>query len=431
MGSLRWLASQTGFGGLLRKELVRGLDVLGVHSPNEVQARTLPLALSGRDVVVCAQTGSGKTLLFLLPFIQRLAEEAAPLLHPTSRLPELQPEAIIVVPTHELALQVTGVAKRISAEVSDSVRITCITDAQPPTPEAVSARLVVATPREVLALHGTGALGMQQLRFVAVDEADTVLCDVHREDELSQGGDQLLRMLKSGGRVAEGSSELHGEHGGSGDAVRPPQFVLTSATLRTAHEETLCRCFPAAKLVTHKGVLVPTLRQRFLYFRGDKDAKLLAVLRNAWSDSWLFEGSTLVFCSDAAEAARVHALLQSELDDGPGGGGASAGLLHEELPAAQRGAVAEAFRADEITLLVSSGVATRGLDFPALRHVVLCDVTSDVAAFVHAAGRTARRGQSGMVTCLLPSKEGAFRHQGHHALQSAAKLDFAPSDREE
>lgn len=86
----------------------------------------------------------------------------------------------------------------------------------------------------------------------------------------------------------------------------------------------------------------------------------------------------------------------------------------------------DAFRRAETPLLVATGAAARGLDFPALRHVILAGVSTDAATFVHAAGRTARRGQPGLVTCLVPSEHTEMTaHQEHHALRPAAKLRFA------
>lgn len=98
--------------------------------------------------------------------------------------------------------------------------------------------------------------------------------------------------------------------------------------------------------------------------------------------------------------------------------------LHQELSEEERASALAAFRAGESRLLVATDVAARGLDVPSVRHVVLFDMPDDIAAFVHRAGRTARAGEGGVVTCLVRGGAAFGKYKALHALQDAPKLEF-------
>lgn len=176
--------------------------------------------------------------------------------------------------------------------------------------------------------------------------------------------------------------------------------------------------------------------------KGGEDAKqkkLVKVLSESAADAWLRDGSTLVFCKDLHAVETVAALLAGSMPE------LNPGLLHEELKEDDRAAVLAKFRvvcggsrgddseegderrdgAESARLLVCTSLAARGLDFPNLRHVVLYDVPKDITAFVHSAGRTARRGKIGLVTCLVRNAHDVGRYKHLHALQDAPKLHFA------
>jgi superfamily II DNA/RNA helicase len=169
-----------------------------------------------------------------------------------------------------------------------------------------------------------------------------------------------------------------------------------------------------------QGVLVPTLRQVFHYFRGDKDEKLLKLLVDQRGGGG--GGGTLIFCAERRTAEHVHEMLAAVLP-----ALTAPIVLHDETPAADRAAALDAFRDGSSELLVATMFAARGLDFPNLRHVCMYDLPEDVTAFIHCVGRTARRGRSGVVSCLVKSQAdvNAYgRFQGHHALPDAQPLSF-------
>ena len=185
---------------------------------------------------------------------------------------------------------------------------------------------------------------------------------------------------------------------------------------------------------------MPTLRQKYHYFTGDRSDKvklLLEVLREASREDWLRAGTTLVFCAAAADALALRERVEDLADQ--------VLVLHEELAESKRASVLrsihtaaaslssspaagghqEAPSTRPAVLVLCTDVAARGLHLPHVRHVVLFDVPTDVAAFVHRVGRTARGGQQGLVTALCRAGSGDFGRYKHlHALQDAPALVF-------
>ena len=249
------------FTGLVRPDLAAALARQSITSPTSIQREALPLAMAGADVLVNASTGSGKTLIFLLPLLQRLLEQPASSidLHATA-------ECLVLVPTAELAQQVRDVAAALA-------------------PEPVNAaRLLIATPELWLGLRRPAPAA------VAIDEADAILCAA---DGVARDADALLHSLLPV------------------DGAPPPQVLLTTATLRDAHAARLAAAFPAAHSLSHAGALARTLQQTFQYVprESDKTARLLDLLDAAAAEPWLADAgaATMVFCSGDDEAEAVHA----------------------------------------------------------------------------------------------------------------------------
>uniref|UniRef100_A0A7S0Q302 ATP-dependent RNA helicase n=1 Tax=Coccolithus braarudii TaxID=221442 RepID=A0A7S0Q302_9EUKA len=376
------------------------VEKMKISAPNEVQTQALLPAMRGRDVLVCAQTGSGKTLISLLPLLHRVL--SAPPARATPGL-ALQPTTLMLAPTRELALQHESVARQLAGSSIATISGSMGGDHD----REGDVSLVVTTPARLLEQLSLGSVCLGRLEAVAIDEVDAVLCGGSAHDQrMPDIAMELLHALRGAGQ---------------------PQMLLTTAHLSDAHQALLIQEFPDAELVrqransAHTGILVPSLRQRFHYFSDDKDAKLVRVLQAATEDPWLCAGSALVFCSESLTAERVHSLLAAASPE------LNPVLLHDQLLDEARASSAAAFRDNTSRLLVCTGVAVRGLNFPSLRHVVMYDVLEGVADFVHCAGRTARRGQKGLLTCLVPAGAGSrhgTRYQHLHSLQPAAPLTF-------
>ena len=189
----------------LSKELVSAMaSELNVFVPNAVQGEALPLALAGKDVMVCAQTGSGKTLTFLLPILQRLSLLSQPpgLVRKRKRNSKearklSAPEALVLVPSRELALQVHEVACRLSRGFDAPPALEVITNGAPYTPQKLAlrtgaVRVLVATPARLLYHLEEGSVSLERLRMVAIDEADAVL---FAADGIEREADQVLGKL--------------------------------------------------------------------------------------------------------------------------------------------------------------------------------------------------------------------------------------------
>jgi len=368
-------AGRRRFSTLLRADLASSLHRnLGIAAPNRMQAEALGHALAGRDLLLQAQTGSGKTLVLVLPPLQRAPRAAR------------QPEALVVVPTEALAQQHLGVIDAIASPTDGG-------------------RLAVGSAEALLRRVDAGELDLGGLRTIAVDEADAVLC----------------------GAPGPGVALL--EAAAAAAAPAPLQRIFAAAHLTDERLIELVAHLPADHaLLRHGfgaaggGVLVPTCRQVYHFFTAAKAKAdvLLRVLRSAAGDArdGVADGATLVFCADGVTAEEVRARLAAELPaDAP------VAALHAATTADdRRGALALFGAPDARGVLVADGLATRGLDLPGVRHVVLYDLPTDVTTYVHAAGRTARRGEAGLVTCLVQNRgqQQAFsQFHSHLALQRA------------
>ena len=375
---------------------------LRIVEPNEVQNESLPLALGGEDIFVIAQTGSGKTLTFLLPILHQLSNHnnSSSSSSPSS---SREAKAIVIGPTAELLEQHAAIATKLSPSLVD--------------------RIMFKTPKQLLSDLSNNnnkllnSISAQEIQVIAIDEVDAVLCGSEFNESIPEISTELLQQLPDGA-----------------------QYILTTAHLTRAHAKALQKLFPNIATVRQQGgtnqrVLVPTLRQAFHYFSGDISAKLEKleeILQKAQKNNLLAGHSAVIFCEDEEEVEVVHSFLER-----------SAAIrkiyraprkLHTKLSPKERSAALLDFRTSrsDCSLLVTHEIAARGLDCPSVRHVILFDTPTDVTAFVHRAGRTARAGEEGMVTCLVQAGgglgsfgSGSFgRLKNLHALQDAPKLSF-------
>lgn len=376
---------------LLDDELRQNLsEELGILEPNEIQNMSLPIAIGGSDTSVIAQTGSGKTMSFLLPILHRLSNNSS-----SSSNDSI---AIVIGPTSELLAQHATVASILLPSLAD--------------------RILFKTPKELLDPIVADEQDLASIDIVAIDEVDAVLCGSEFNATTPEASIKLLDLLPD-----------------------RAQYILTTAHLTRAHTKIINRLFPDIETIRQSSssqrVLVPTLRQVFHYFSGDMLAKL-AELQDVLEKSE--KQSTIIFCKDENEVEAVHLFLKNSKTLG---GTFSPEKLHINLSSKERSTALSRFRtnAKECLMLVTHEIAARGLDCPSVRHVVLFDTPTDVTAFVHRAGRTARAGEEGVVTCLVQAggglgsfgaSGGSFgQHKNLHALLDAPKLKFAKATDDE
>lgn len=348
----------------LHPTLLKAIQALGYIHPTPIQKAAIPAILTGRDLIGCAQTGTGKTAAYLLPMLHRFLQ------HPT---PTRNPRALIVVPTRELAVQVEAQRRELSAYTR--LRGTAIYGGVPFAPQAHALRssvdIVAATPGRLLDHLGRYSAWFARLQVLVLDEADRML-DMGFLPDLRK----LFTYLP-----------------------QQRQTLLFSATLPPAitalAEELLCaplkvavgiQSIPPARLAH---AVYPVSPRR-------KTALLLALLaRPAMAGA-------LVFTRTKLGADRLtHTLDES---------GLRVTCLHGDRTQSQRLQALEGFRRGTYQVLVATDIAARGLDIERISHVINYDVPGCPEDYLHRVGRTARAGADGQaLTLMTPAEIGQVR----------------------
>jgi superfamily II DNA/RNA helicase len=335
----------------LSPDVVRALTAAGITDPFPIQALTIADGLAGRDVCGKAKTGSGKTLAFGLPMIER-TEKAAP----------CRPRALVLVPTRELALQVSDALAPIAAARDRKVGVLYGGAAIERQITALQAGLdiAVATPGRLIDLLDRGALKLSDVDFVVIDEADR-MADMGFLPQV----EWVLRKL---------------DH--------PAQTLLFSATL-DGDVRYLIRHYlhdPVHHEVVSTQATVEEMEHRFLaVHQMDKVKVTAAIARGA--------NRTLVFVRTKRGADRLVLQLRRE--------GVQAHAIHGDLRQSLREKALKDFAAGTQQVLVATDVAARGIHVDAIDVVVHYDPPEDQKGYLHRSGRTARAGVAGVVATLV------------------------------
>ncbi|MFP3899392.1 MAG: DEAD/DEAH box helicase [Acidimicrobiia bacterium] len=347
-------------------ELLQALADLGYEEPTPIQREAIPALLQGRDLRGQAATGTGKTAAFALPLLQRIAREVA---ERDARSGEAV--AVVLVPTRELAVQVSEAMHRYGAHVG--ARVLPIYGGQPIGRQLSALRrgvdVVVATPGRALDHIARGTLELGRVRVVVLDEADEMLDMGFAED--------IEAILD----------------GTPGDR----QTVLFSATMPPRIDRMARRHLrdPARIELGREAVApgeVALVRQTaYVVPRAHKPAALGRVLDVE------APAAAVVFCRTRAEVEQLTETLN--------GRGYRAEALHGGMDQGQRDRVMGRLRSGATELLVATDVAARGLDIEQLTHVVNYDVPSAPDAYVHRIGRVGRAGREGVAVTLAEPRE--------------------------
>jgi superfamily II DNA/RNA helicase len=345
----------------LSEALIRGIAKAGFDTPTPVQASVIPVALTGRDLMAAAATGSGKTAAFLLPIMQRLLDEPAP------RAGTL---ALVLVPTRELAAQVlshfqaVGSYTRLTADV--------VVGGEPRSHQINALRrnpaILVATPGRLLEHLETGEADLADLRYLVLDEADRMLD---------------LGLLEA---VVGILQHIPGER----------QSMLFSATLhRRGVAEMAAHLLrdPVSITLDHHRSAHPDIEHR-LILSDDPAHKAKLLQRLLEASNWQ---RALVFTNTRAGAEQAAVRLANM--------GVRCAVLHGELDQRERKRVMGLFRDGSVPVLVASDVAARGLDVPGVELVVNLDVPRSGDDYLHRTGRTGRAGQRGLAVSLVSAPE--------------------------
>ena len=349
----------------VRQDISDALAAVGITSPFPIQELTLPVALSGQDIIGQAKTGTGKTLGFGLPTIQRVVgrddEGWAGLEYPGA------PQALILVPTRELAIQV-GDDLAIAAKLRNA-RVATLYGGVPIEPQAELLRrgleVAVGTPGRIIDLYKQGFLNLKQVKIVVLDEADEML-DLGFQPSV----EKILSYLPEKRQSMLFSATMPGPV-----IAMARQYMTKPMRISAADPEDASKTKASIRQVVYRAHHL------------DKDEMIGRILRATG------RGRTIIFTKTKRDAARVAEELVNR--------GFAAAPLHGDLNQVAREQALKAFRTGKVDILVATDVAARGIDVDDVTHVINHRVPEDEKTYLHRTGRTGRAGNEGTAVTLV------------------------------
>ncbi|NOH00858.1 MAG: DEAD/DEAH box helicase [Chloroflexi bacterium] len=359
----------------LRDEITQAITELGYSEPTPIQAGLIPLMLTGADVIGQAQTGTGKTAAFALPILNNFGKQK-------------NPQALILAPTRELALQVADSMNEYGKHLN--VRVLAVYGGQPYGPQINSLKrgvdIVVGTPGRLNDLLERNVLVLGEVKTVVLDEADEMLNMGFIEDV-----ELILASTPETRQTALFSATMPPRiHALANRFMRDPQSVTVKRSTLTAS----------------------AIEQR--YYLVHENHKTNALTR-------LFEmepiHSALIFARTRAETSTLANELVVR--------GIPAEAIHGDLDQQARERVLGRFRANQLKVLVATDVAARGLDIDDISHVFNYHLPDDAEVYVHRIGRTGRAGKTGVaITLLSPKEKRRLREVEALTKQPIAKMEL-------
>jgi ATP-dependent RNA helicase DeaD len=345
----------------LHADVLRALEEMGFSGPMPVQAATLPLIAAGKDLMVQSRTGSGKTAAFGIPFANNIV-----------RPEDKFVQAIVLLPTRELALQVAAELARICA--NRQITVVPIYGGAPMGRQVeqlhAGGQVVCGTPGRVLDHLRRGTLRLDRVRCAVLDECDEMLSMGFQEDieDILEKTPAERQTLLFSATVPEGIQRLSRRY------LRNPEFLKLSADFIGVHD------------IKHLYYSIPALH---------RENELLQILA--------FEEpvSAIIFCNTREETGRVAEFLRQH--------GHDAEAISSDLSQTDRERVLGRMRAGGIKFLVATDVAARGIDIENLSHVFNYTFPESPEIYIHRTGRTGRAGRKGTAVSLIgPTEVGSF-----------------------
>jgi len=364
----------------LHPAVLEALNQVGYESPSPIQAATIPPLLAGRDVVGQAQTGTGKTAAFALPILSRLDPEKSKL-----------PQALVLAPTRELAIQVAEAFQRYATHIP-GFHVLPIYGGQSYGPQLGGLRrgvhVVVGTPGRVIDHLERGSLDLSGLSCLVLDEAD-----------------EMLRM----GFIDDVETVLKST---------PPQrqIALFSATMPAPIRKIAQKYLnnPAEISIKSKTTTAANIRHRYWMVSGVH--KLDALTRILEVET--FDGMIIFTRTKQSTEELAEKLLAR---------GFSAAAINGDIPQQQRERAIEKLKNGQLDILVATDVAARGLDVERISHVVNFDIPYDVESYVHRVGRTGRAGRSGQAILFVAPRERRLLSAIEHTTRQPIERMDLPS----
>ncbi|PPF10234.1 ATP-dependent RNA helicase [Rathayibacter sp. AY1G1] len=341
----------------LSDPVLKALKEVGYETPSAIQAATIPSLLSGRDVLGVAQTGTGKTAAFALPILSRLD------------VSQKTPQALVLAPTRELALQVCEAFERYASGLR-GVHVLPVYGGQGYGTQLSALRrgvhVVVGTPGRIMDHLEKGTLDLSQLKFLVLDEAD--------------------EMLKMG--FAEDVETI------LADTPVEKQIALFSATMPAQIRRISGKYLKEPEEITVKNKTTTSVNTTQRYLMVSYPQKVDALTRILEVEN--FEGM-IVFVRTKSETETLAEKLRAR--------GYTAAAISGDVAQAQRERTVEQLKSGKLDILVATDVAARGLDVERISHVVNYDIPIDTESYVHRIGRTGRAGRSGAAISFVTPRE--------------------------
>ncbi|EJY56519.1 DEAD/DEAH box helicase domain-containing protein [Alicyclobacillus hesperidum URH17-3-68] len=340
----------------------KALEMMGFESATDIQSQAIPVALSGQDVIGQAQTGTGKTVAFSIPVVEKIDVQSGAL------------QAVILTPTRELCIQVAEEITKVGGV--KGVRVLAVYGGQDINRQIRGLRnrphVVVATPGRLMDHMNRGTLSLQNIVIAVLDEAD-----------------EMLDM----GFVEDIETIL-------GACPQDRQTLLFSATMKRGVVQLARKFMRDFITVTVKAseVTVPTIEQEYYEVPEMQKLDVLTRLLDIHNPEL-----AIVFGRTKRRVDELTNALQMRGYDADG--------LHGDLSQKQRDMVMNKFREGKLEVLVATDVAARGLDVSGVTHVYNFDIPQDIDSYVHRIGRTGRAGKSGIASTFVTPREVDHLHQ--------------------
>ena len=357
--------------------LMKALKKMNFEKPTPIQAQAIPVALEGKDLIGCAQTGTGKTASFCIPLLTQLAQSP-------------KHTALILAPTRELGMQILEVLKKLT-EFAPEIKTTLLIGGTPMQPQTrqlqKKPRIIVATPGRLVDHLKRKSVHFRDLAFLVLDEADRML-DMGFAPQLNQ----ILPHLP-----------------------KQRQTLFFSATLPTDIENLSQKYLhnPIRITVGQVSRVQEKINQNLVQTTAGKKNDVLLDELNARS------GSVLIFARTQIRTDRLARFLEEY--------GHAVARLHGGRSQGQRNSAVSGFRDGRFRILVATDIAARGIDISHIAHVINYDLPQATEDYVHRIGRTARGGAQGEALSLItPEDHSAWRQICRHLKKSGSVMPELP-----
>ena len=363
--------------------VLKALNEQNILEPTEVQEKVIPLALEGKEVVAKAPTGTGKTLSYVLPIIEKVDRE------------NNKVQALIVCPTRELVIQICDVFK-MAVKYYESFRVAGVYGGQNLERQLMFLRkkpqVIVGTPGRIIDHLNRHTIKLQENKMLILDEGDEMF-DMGFRDDID--------------KIMSATPQL------------TTQKMLFSATIPNAIKKVIDEKFNNPEYVetTIKGETIPQIKQ---YYTMVKDSQRVAALLYIKKEN-NFE-RCIVFCNTKSRADKLYQALVKAKQN--------VAVIHSDIRQNERTKIMKAFKEGKVEMLVATDVAARGIDVEAINVIFNFDPPSDSDFYVHRIGRTARANKTGAAYTIIDSSQVGFVQAYQSATQNALEYIELPEFKE-